>query len=317
MRSQKGGAAETSALLGVFFMVGGIYPRRLNDMQDEPRADVTLEEILAEIEAAPNPSVLEAVRVKWLGRKGWLTEQMRQLGQLDANARRQRGQVLNAWRDAIIERLSMRSQALAVEQEQEQLSREQLDLTMPGLDPAIGLLHPLTQVRRRIEDVLLRMGFSLAYGPQVESEWFNFDALNIYADHPARDMQDSFFVNIPHHVLRTHTSPVQIRAMLAHEGKIPVKIAAPGFTYRRDDDATHVPMFQQMEGLVVDRGINLAHLKGTLNTLAAALFGEAIRTRFRASYFPFTEPSVEMDVTCASCGGQGCRCVSKPAGLKF
>ncbi len=286
-------------------------------MQDEPRADVTLEEILAEIEAAPNPSVLEAVRVKWLGRKGWLTEQMRQLGQLDANARRQRGQVLNAWRDAIIERLSMRSQALAVEQEQEQLSREQLDLTMPGLDPAIGLLHPLTQVRRRIEDVLLRMGFSLAYGPQVESEWFNFDALNIYADHPARDMQDSFFVNIPHHVLRTHTSPVQIRAMLAHEGKIPVKIAAPGFTYRRDDDATHVPMFQQMEGLVVDRGINLAHLKGTLNTLAAALFGEAIRTRFRASYFPFTEPSVEMDVTCASCGGQGCRCVSKPAGLKF
>jgi phenylalanyl-tRNA synthetase alpha chain len=278
---------------------------------------VTLEEILAEIEAAPNPSVLEAVRVKWLGRKGWLTEQMRQLGQLDANACRQRGQVLNAWRDAIIERLSMRSQALAVEQEQEQLSREQLDLTMPGLDPAIGLLHPLTQVRRRIEDVLLRMGFSLAYGPQVESEWFNFDALNIYADHPARDMQDSFFVNIPHHVLRTHTSPVQIRAMLAHEGKIPVKIAAPGFTYRRDDDATHVPMFQQMEGLVVDRGINLAHLKGTLNTLAAALFGEAIRTRFRASYFPFTEPSVEMDVTCASCGGQGCRCVSKPAGLKF
>jgi phenylalanyl-tRNA synthetase alpha chain len=268
---------------------------------------IELARILDEIENVHDLRQLDAVRHQWVGRKGWLTEQMKALSQLPPEERRQRGQMLNQWRAAILEKLETKEAWLNELAERERLVEETLDMSWPGRVPEVGLLHPMTRVRRRIEDVLMRMGFSLAYGPQVETEWYNFEALNILPDHPARDMQDSFFVDIPHLVLRTHTSPVQIRSMQAHQGRLPVKIAAPGFTYRRDDDATHVPMFQQVEGLLIDRGIGLADLKGTLNLLAGALFGESIGTRFRSSYFPFTEPSVEMDVTCAVCGGDGCR----------
>ncbi|MCY0880922.1 MAG: phenylalanine--tRNA ligase subunit alpha, partial [Firmicutes bacterium] len=158
-----------------------------------------------------------------------------------------------------------------------------------------------------VEDVFLRMGFSLEYGPEIESVWYNFESLNMPSDHPARDMQDSFYVNVPGMVLRTQTSPVQIRAMQRAGGELPIKIIAPGRVYRRDDDPTHVPMFLQVEGLVVDRDISLTHLKGTLETLTAQLLGPEVGTRFRPSYFPFTEPSLEMDVTCAVCQGAGCR----------
>lgn len=250
---------------------------------------------------------LEAVRLEWLGKRGRLTEAMKTLGKLPNDARRVQGQILNGMRQQMLQTLDTVRQTLENQEEAMRLQDEWIDMSLPGRYPEVGLLHPMTRARRQIEDVMLRMGFSLHYGPQVESEWYNFEALNIPADHPARDMQDSFFVDIPHLVLRTHTSPVQIRAMKRHDGQVPVKVLAPGIVYRRDDDATHTPMFQQVEGLVIDRGIGLADLKGTLNVMVRELLGHSIKTRFRSSYFPFTEPSVEMDVTCAACQGQGCR----------
>lgn len=250
---------------------------------------------------------IKALKVEWIGKKGRLTQEMKELGSLPAAERRQRGQQLNALRDQVVAALDAREQELQELEERRLLAGERLDLTLPGRMPEVGLLHPLTRVRRRIEDIALRLGFSLAYGPQAESEWYNFDALNMPAGHPARDMQDSFFVDIPGLVLRTHTSPVQIRSMQEAQGALPVRVIAPGPVYRRDDDATHVPMFQQVEGLVVDRGIRLSDLLGTLTLLVGELLGSGVGTRFRPSYFPFTEPSVEMDVTCAVCRGEGCR----------
>ncbi|MDA8195186.1 MAG: phenylalanine--tRNA ligase subunit alpha [Thermaerobacter sp.] len=250
---------------------------------------------------------IQSLRYQWLGKRGQLTVAMKELAQLPAEQRRLRGQQLNQLRQRMVEALDIRQREIDIETEAALLNGERLDMTMPGRPPRVGLLHPLTRARRRIEDVLLRMGFSLHYGPQVESEWYNFEALNIPAGHPARDMQDSFFVDVPNMVLRTHTSPVQIRAMQQHQGRLPVKVLAPGVVYRRDDDATHTPMFQQVEGLVIDHGIGLADLKGTLTTMVREVLGERVETRFRSSYFPFTEPSVEMDVTCAACGGVGCR----------
>lgn len=266
-----------------------------------------LAEVLAAIQAADTKAELVELRGRYLGKKGWLTLQMKELGGLDPERRRLRGAELNRWREALMEALTSRDQDLEDAEEARQLEADRLDLSLPGRMPQVGLLHPLTRMRRRIEHVLTRLGFSLAYGPEVESEWYNFEALNIPAGHPAREMQDSFFVDIPGLVLRTHTSPVQIRAMQAHQGTVPVRVAAPGFTYRRDDDATHVPMFQQVEGLVVDQNISLADLTGTLTVMVQELLGNEVGTRFRPSYFPFTEPSVEMDVTCAACRGEGCR----------
>ena len=269
--------------------------------------EISLESILAEIAAAPALSDLQEVRTRWVGKKGWVTDQMKGLAALEPAERRQRGALLNNWRQMVLQAINRRENVLADQEERKQLAQEALDLTVPGRRPVAGLLHPITRVRRRIEDVLLRMGFSLAFGPQVESEWYNFEALNIPSTHPARDMQDSFFVDIPGMVLRTHTSPVQIRSMQRHAGRLPVKILAPGAAYRRDDDATHVPMFQQVEGLMIDRHISLSDLKGVLTTMVRALLGDQVGTRFRPSYFPFTEPSVEMDVACALCQGSGCR----------
>jgi phenylalanyl-tRNA synthetase alpha chain len=267
----------------------------------------SLTSVLEAIASADSEAALQDLRLKWVGKKGWITQQMKELGTLSPEERRTRGAELNEWRQSVLEALGEREAVMRDAAERRTLASESLDMTLPGRRPAVGLLHPLTRMRRRIEDVLVRLGFSLAYGPQVESEWYNFEALNIPADHPARDMQDSFFVDVPGLVLRTHTSPVQIRAMEQHQGRLPVKVMAPGMTYRRDDDATHVPMFQQVEGLVVDAGISLADLTGTLTAMVRELLGPDVGTRFRPSYFPFTEPSVEMDVTCAVCQGSGCR----------
>lgn len=269
--------------------------------------DVSLPSVIQSIASVSSEDELQDLRLKWVGKKGWITQQMKELASLPPDERRMRGAELNEWRQAVLTALSDRETALEDARERTALVDERLDLTIPGRRPSVGLLHPLTRVRRRIEDVLLRLGFSLAYGPQVESQWYSFEALNMPAGHPARDMQDSFFVDVPGLVLRPHTSPVQIRAMERHQGRLPVKIIAPGFTYRRDDDATHVPMFQQVEGLVVDEGISLADLTGTLTAMIRELLGSHVGTRFRSSYFPFTEPSVEMDVTCAVCQGAGCR----------
>ncbi|NMP22371.1 phenylalanine--tRNA ligase subunit alpha [Sulfobacillus sp. DSM 109850] len=266
-----------------------------------------LDSALSSIQQAGSKAEILELRGRFVGKKGWITQEMKGLGALSPDDRRTRGAVLNGWREQVLNALAAREQWLEEQEEARQLRSERMDLSLPGRLPTVGLLHPLTRMRRRIEDVLMRLGFSLAYGPQVESEWYNFEALNIPSGHPAREMQDSFFVDVPGLVLRTHTSPVQIRTMQAYEGRLPIRVAAPGFTYRRDDDATHVPMFQQVEGLVVDRGISLADLTGTLTVMVRELVGQEVGTRFRPSYFPFTEPSVEMDVTCASCGGGGCR----------
>lgn len=269
--------------------------------------DQWMAEIRQQTAGAQAPEAIQEIRNRWLGRRGTISQAMKELSKLSLEDRRVQGQRLNALRQEALDTIGNRQQALELAQETQQLQQEKIDMTLPGSWPQAGLLHPTTRVRRLIEDVFLRMGFSLEYGPEIEEEWYNFEALNIPANHPARDMQDSFFTNFPNRVLRTHTSPVQIRAMQKAQGALPVKVIAPGRVFRRDDDATHVPMFFQVEGLVIDRGITLADLKGTLTAMALELLGANIATRFRPSYFPFTEPSVEMDVTCAACQGAGCR----------
>lgn len=264
-------------------------------------------EIVEQVRAVRSSSDLQSLRNQWLGRRGKITGAMKGLSGLTIGQRRIQGQQLNILREAVLRLFNERQEQIEVTEEAMQLRNERFDMTLPGVLPGIGMLHPITRIRRLIEDVFLRMGFSLEYGPEIENEWYNFEALNIPANHPARDMQDSFFIDAPSMVLRTHTSPVQIRAMQKYQGTVPVRIIAPGRVFRRDDDATHVPMFFQVEGLVIDRRITLADLKGTLTVMAHELLGDSIQTRFRPSYFPFTEPSVEMDVTCASCGGTGCR----------
>lgn len=269
--------------------------------------DAKLKELESELQAAANSQTVQEIRTGWVGRKGFITTHLKAVASLPVEQRREAGQYWNGVRmaaEAMIDEALVR---LQYQEETRQLEQERLDMTLPGLDPAVGMLHPLTRVRRMVEDVFLRMGFTLTYGPEVESEWYNFEALNIPADHPARDMQDSFFVDIPGMVLRTHTSPVQIRGMQKSHGTLPVKIITAGRVYRRDDDPTHTPMFHQFEGLLVDHDISLANLQGTLLAMTKDLLGDTIKTRFRPSYFPFTEPSMEVDVTCAACNGAGCR----------
>jgi phenylalanyl-tRNA synthetase alpha chain len=276
-----------------------------------------LEEIQAALQAASTWAEVEAIRVAWLGRRGRITEALRGLGSLPAEERRVRGQALNALRQAAEAEISNRLEALKAEEELAALARERLDMSWPGVTPRVGRLHPVTRVRQLVEDVFLRMGFNMVGGPEVESLWYNFEALNMPENHPARDMQDSFFVNVPGMVLRTQTSPMQIRAMEAAKGRLPVRIIATGRVYRRDDDATHVPMFTQMEALVIDREIGMADLKGTLLLLGRALFGPETQIRLRPSYFPFTEPSAEVDVTCANCHGSGCRVCKETGWLEI
>lgn len=265
------------------------------------------EDITRQALSAQSLTDLQSVRHHWLGRRGKITEAMKELAKLSLDDRRLVGRELNFLREHATDLLNRCEKNMALQEETRQLEAESYDMTLPGIWPGTGLLHPITRTRRLIEDVFLRMGFSLEYGPEIEDEWYNFEALNIPANHPARDMQDSFFIDLPGMVMRTHTSPVQIRAMQRYGGTLPVRILAPGRAFRRDDDATHVPMFFQVEALVIDRGISLADLKGTLSTMAHELLGDDVNTRFRPSYFPFTEPSMEMDVTCASCRGEGCR----------
>ncbi|MCL8206803.1 MAG: phenylalanine--tRNA ligase subunit alpha [Actinomycetia bacterium] len=256
--------------------------------------------------AAGTPEELERARTRALGRQSRLTEALRRLGELPLAERRERGRVLNRVRAELEALVAERAAVLKAQATARRLAAERLDMTLPGRRPRIGHWHPVTQTRRRLEDVMLRLGFTLVSGPEIETEWYNFDALNMPASHPAREMHDTFFLPAGR-LLRTHTSPVQIRAMQAAGGRLPVRVAALGFTYRRDDDPTHLPQFMQMEGLVVDHGIGMADLKGTLWAIAREVFGPHAEIRLRPSFFPFTEPSAEVDVTCAVCGGAGCR----------
>ncbi len=248
---------------------------------------------------------LEQLKIKYLGKKGELTAVLRGMGALTPEERPIVGQLANEVRADIEAAINEKMKEAQAKQLEAQLKAEKLDVTMPGKTAPMGHIHPLTRVQRELEDVFIGMGFSIVEGPEVELDYYNFQALNIPENHPARDTQDTFYIteNI---LLRSQTSPVQVRTM--EKQKPPIRIISPGRVYRSDAlDATHSPLFHQLEGLVVDKGITMGDLKGTLEIFAKRVFGENTKIRFRPHHFPFTEPSAEVDVSCFVCGGKGCR----------
>ena len=261
-------------------------------------------EALDSIAGATELEVLEAARVKYLGRKGALTEILRGLGSVSAEERPAMGQAANVVKDAIGAAIDDRKAMLSSAAESARESSEAVDLTLPGRQPRRGHIHMVNQVTEEIVEIFAALGFQVATGPDIETEYYNFDALNTPADHPARDSHDTFFVK-PGVVLRTHTSPVQMRVM--EQVKPPVAVLAPGRVYRVDYDASHSPMFNQIEGLLVDEGVTFADLKGTLMHFIHEMFGKDTKVRFRPHFFPFTEPSAEVDISCTICKGSGCR----------
>jgi phenylalanyl-tRNA synthetase alpha chain len=255
--------------------------------------------------AAATVADLRDVRVRALGRKAPMSRVRAEMGSLSEDERREIGRLLNEAREQIEAALAAREQELSAAEEAKDLARDRIDVTAPGrrLDP--GHPHPLTLMADRIVDIFVGMGFRMAEGPEVETDWYNFQALNIPPDHPARSMQDTMYVEGTDLVMRTHTSPVQVRAMQAQDP--PIYVVVPGRVYRRDPfDATHSPVFQQIEGLAIDKGLSFSDLKGTLAAFAREMFGPRQRVRFRPSYFQFTEPSAEVDVLCMNCEGEGC-----------
>lgn len=252
---------------------------------------------------------IESIRVKYMGKKGMLTEVLKTMGSLSAEERPLIGKMANELRDYIENKLNETKARLVEEEKEKNFASEKLDVTMPGKVKKIGRRHPLTSTLDAIKDIFLGMGFSIVDspedGPEIELDYYNFEALNIPKNHPARDIQDTFYIN-EDIVLRTHTSPMQVRTM--QKQKPPIRVIVPGRVYRADEvDATHSPIFHQIEGLVIDKDVTMGDLKGVLGVFARKLFGPNTRTKFRPSYFPFTEPSAEMDVTCFVCGGKGCR----------
>ncbi|MBN1297251.1 phenylalanine--tRNA ligase subunit alpha [bacterium] len=252
---------------------------------------------------ADSDEALESVRIQYLGRKGELADLFQAIGTVPESERREIGRLLNATKTHLLESFEKASNALQNRAD----NVETVDLTLPGDRLPLGSLHPLTQVTREIKSCFQSMGFTVAQGPEIETEYYNFDALNIPRGHPARDMQDTLFISEADEiVLRTHTSPVQIHVM--ENQSPPVRVIAPGRVYRRDTpDASHSPVFHQIEGLAVDEGINFADLKGTILNFAQRMFGSDMQIRFRPSFFPFTEPSAEYDFSCVICRGKGCR----------
>ena len=264
-------------------------------------------EALAAIDAATDSAVLEQLRVKYLGKKGDLTAILKQMGKLSAEERPVTGELANKVREALTAAIDSKKQALAAAALAETLEAETVDVTIPGKSPEFGHRHPMSIVMEEVRDIFVGMGFSIAEGPEVEYAVNNFQKLNTPEGHPSMDWQDTFYFKEDSTVmLRSQTSPVQVRVM--ENQKPPIRIIAPGRVYRKDEvDATHSPMFHQIEGLVVDKGITMSDLKGTLNAMVEKLYGEGTKTRFRPHHFPFTEPSCEVDVQCHNCGGEGCR----------
>lgn len=270
-------------------------------MQD---IDQLLEQAKKAIAETTDMSRLEAIRVDYLGKKGQLTELLKGLAHLSAEEKPKMGQLINRLKQDISERLEDKKQQLKVQQLQEKLAHERLDVTLPGRFKQTGTLHPVNQIRQRIIQFFSTLGFDTVSGPEVESEFYNFEALNIPAHHPARAMHDTFYFG-DGRLLRTHTSPVQIHIM--EERQPPLKLIAPGRVYRCDSDLTHTPMFHQVEGLMIDKTATMTQLRGILQDFFQYLFGQQLKLRFRPSYFPFTEPSAEVDISCTQCGGEGCR----------
>jgi len=268
----------------------------------------------AELTAAKNQEDLLALRTRYLGRKGSLTQVLRQLGNVPVEERRLLGQLANEIKEGLSEKIDATLEMIASRDRGSQLLTERIDVTLPGRRFPLGGLHPITQVAREICDIFSQLGFDIAEGPDVELDYYNFEALNIPKDHPARDMQDTFYIS-GNVLLRTHTSPVQVRVM--EKQKPPVRIVSPGKVYRPDSDVSHTPMFHQVEGLLVDRGISFGDLKGVLTYFVHQLFGQDVALRFRPSFFPFTEPSAEVDIRCVMCRGSGCRVCSQSGWLEI
>jgi len=268
----------------------------------------------AQIRDAGTLPALEEIRVRWLGRKGTLTEQLKTLGSLPAPERPAAGARINAAKSAVQSAIEQRRTELESAGIEQQLSAGAIDVTLPGRGEALSGLHPITASRLRIEQIFRRAGFEVAEGPEIEDEFYNFEALNMPADHPARAMHDTFYLK-DGRLLRTHTSPVQIRAM--QRDKQPLALIAPGRVYRRDSDVSHSPMFHQVEGLYVDENVSFANLKSTLHKFMEAFFEQELSMRLRPSYFPFTEPSAEVDISCVLCRGAGCRVCKQTGWLEI
>ncbi len=275
--------------------------------------DVLVRAAQQAIHEAEDLAGLDQIRVQYLGKKGVLTERLKKLGQLAAEDRRAAGQAINQAKGAVQAALLARKTVLQAVETSDRLASEAIDVTLPGRGQSIGGLHPITRTLQRIEAFFAQIGFRVEEGPEIEDDFHNFEALNIPESHPARAMHDTFYFDAGT-VLRTHTSPVQIRVM--QNQSPPLRVIAPGRVYRCDSDVTHTPMFHQVEGLLVDEQVSFADLKGVLEDFARYFFERDLDVRFRPSYFPFTEPSAEVDVACVICGGKGCRVCSRTGWLE-
>ena len=266
--------------------------------------DALVAQALGAVQGSEDINALEQIRVQYLGKKGEITRQMQTLGKLSAEERPKAGALINAARDQVQAALAARKSELEAAALEAKLAAERIDVTLPGRGQASGGLHPVTRTKERIEQFFTHIGYSVAEGPEVEDDYHNFEALNIPGHHPARAMHDTFYFDA-HMLLRTHTSPVQVRTMESQ--KPPIRIVCPGRVYRCDSDITHSPMFHQVEGLLVDKDISFADLKGTIEEFLRVFFEKPLGVRFRPSFFPFTEPSAEVDMQCVMCSGKGCR----------
>ena len=280
-------------------------------MQD---LDALVARAVSAVAASVDRAALEALRVEFLGKKGLITEQLKSLGKLSAAERPAAGARINAAKEQVLAAIEAHRVTLEAEVLAAALAGQRIDVTLAGRGQRPGVLHPVTRTLQRVERLFRSAGFAVAEGPEVEDEFHNFEALNIPAHHPARAMHDTFYLE-DGRLLRTHTSPVQIRAM--QRLKPPFRLIAPGRVYRCDSDVTHTPMFHQVEGLLVDEQVSMAHLKGILRDFLSAFFEQPLEVRFRASYFPFTEPSAEVDVQCVACSGKGCRLCKETGWLEI
>lgn len=275
--------------------------------------DTSIEQIhaeaLEELQSTPSADGVKELATRYLGRKGRVTLFLRGISQLPADQRPEAGKKANQVKKALEQAFSEAAERLAAAPAEE----DRIDVSLPGRSPEPGHLHPITRISDRICEIFLRLGFDIAEGPEVEKDWYNFEALNFPKDHPARDMQDTFFIS-EDTVLRTHTSPLQVRIM--EKQPPPVRVVAPGKVFRCDSDLTHTPMFHQVEGLLVDRHVTFGDLKGVLTTFVHEMFDEQTSLRFRPSFFPFTEPSAEVDILCVMCRGKGCRVCSQTGWLE-
>ena len=261
--------------------------------------------VLEELKGIEDSASLEQLRVRVLGKKGELTAILRGMGKLPAEERPKMGQIVNETREILEKAIDEAAASVKTKEKEARLKAEAIDVTLPGIERTAGSLHPMSIVLDDLLNIFVGMGFEAVEGPEIEYDHFNFELLNVPKNHPARDAQDTFYID-DNVVLRSQTSPVQARIMTTR--KPPIRIISPGRVYRADEvDATHSPVFHQIEGLVIDENISIADLKGTLDTFAQRLYGPGVTTRFRPSFFPFTEPSAEVDLTCAACGGKGCR----------